>query len=223
MAKKVYLGVGHGGKDAGAVANGFKEKELNLDIAKYCKADLERNGVEVKISRVDDSEVWLENRIKECNEFAPDVALDIHNNAGGGDGAEIFHTIYGGTGETLAENILAEMQNIGQNSRGAKTKKNSSGKDYFGFIRQTACPAVLVECAFMDTNDIKIVDTTEERKKMGVAIAKGVIKTLGLNYTEEAPTSNQIYRVQAGAFKDLNNAKALQSKLQAAGFDAIIV
>jgi len=30
---KVFLGVGHGGTDSGAIGNGFKEKDLNLSIA----------------------------------------------------------------------------------------------------------------------------------------------------------------------------------------------
>lgn len=235
--KKVYIGVGHGGKDAGAVANGFKEKAVNLEIAKACMTALKRSGVSVKISRSNDSEVWLEERIAECNKYKPDVALDIHNNAGGGDGAEVFHTIYGGTGETLAENILAEMQKIGQNSRGAKTRKNASGNDYFGFIRQTNCPAALVECAFLDNKtDVKIIDTKAERKAMGEAIAKGVCKTIGVTYkaeekkattTKKTETTkadaNKLYRVQCGAFKDKDNALALQKRLKAAGFDAVIV
>ena len=29
MGKKVFIGVGHGGSDPGAVKNGFKEKDLN--------------------------------------------------------------------------------------------------------------------------------------------------------------------------------------------------
>ena len=86
---KVYLGVGHGGSDPGAVGNGFMEKDLNLAVAKACKAALVRSGVTVKISRETDSEAWLEKRIAECNKFAPDYALDIHHNAGGGDGAEV--------------------------------------------------------------------------------------------------------------------------------------
>lgn len=230
--KKVYIGVGHGGKDAGAVANGFKEKDLNLEIAKACKTALERSGVSVKISRSNDSEVWLEDRIAECNKYKPDVALDIHNNAfdGSADGAEVFHTIYGGTGETLAENILAEMQKIGQNSRGAKTKKNASGNDYFGFIRQTKCPAALVECAFIDNKtDVKIIDTKAERVAMGEAIARGVCKTIGVTYKAEAKkkpattNTDKLYRVQVGAYKDVNNAREMKRKLKAAGFDAVIV
>ena len=36
MAYKVYLGVGHGGKDPGAVGNGFEEEDLNLSVATAC-------------------------------------------------------------------------------------------------------------------------------------------------------------------------------------------
>lgn len=178
---KVFLGVGHGGSDPGAAANGFKEKDLNLSIALACKAELEKYDVSVAISRTTDETEGLETRIKECNAYAPDLALDIHNNAGGGNGAEAYYHFGGGTGKTLAENVLAEIVKIGQNSRGAKIKKNSAGKDYFGFIRNTAAPAVIVECAFVDNkSDLEIIDTAQEQKAMGIAIAKGILNTLGI-------------------------------------------
>ena len=189
MDKRVFLGVGHGGSDPGAVGNGFKEKDLNLSIAKACFDELKRHGVDVKMSRNKDENGDVTERIKKCNAFNPDLALDIHNNAGGGDGAEVYHYSGGGTSKTLANNILAEVVKIGQNSRGAKTKLNSAGQDYFGFIRQTVAPAVIVECAFLDNKtDVAIIDTTEEQKKMGVAIAKGVLKTLGIAYKQEQKT-----------------------------------
>ena len=182
--KKVFLGVGHGGKDSGAVGNGLFEKDLNLAIALYCRDELVRHGVEVKMSRTSDENDDLSEEIRECNSYAPTLAVDIHNNAGGGDGAEAFYHYGGGTGEILAENILHEIVDIGQNSRGAKTKQNAQGKDYYGFIRQTSCPAVIVECAFIDNvNDIQIVDTVDEQKDMGIAIAKGILKTLGIAYS----------------------------------------
>lgn len=226
MAKKVFLGVGHGGKDPGAVANGFEEADLNLAIALACQAELVRHGVSVLLSRTKDETEELSERIKECNAFKPDLAGDIHNNAGGGDGAEVFHHHGGGTGKTLANNILAEVVKIGQNSRGTKVKKNSSGKDYFGFIRETVCPAVIVECAFVDNKkDIQIIDTAAEQKAMGVAIAKGFLKTLGIAYKPEVvkPTSGKLYRVQVGAYAEKPNAEAMAKKLKAAGFDAVIV
>ena len=183
MAKKVYIGVGHGGNDPGATANGFKEKDLNLSISLALAEELRRHGVSVKLSRTKDQNDPLTEEIKECNGFCPDLALDIHNNAGGGAGAEVFHHYGGGKGKTLAKNILKEIVGIGQNSRGAKTLKNSSGKDFYGFIRQTACPAVIVECAFLDNKkDIEIINTPKKQEIMGIAIAKGVLKTLGIKY-----------------------------------------
>ena len=72
---------------------------------------------------------------------------------------------------------------IGQNSRGTKVKLNSAGRDYFGFIRQTSAPAVIVECAFVDNaTDIQTVNTADKQKRMGQAIARGVLKTLGIPY-----------------------------------------
>lgn len=178
---KVFLGIGHGGSDSGATGNGFKEKDLNLSIGLACRDFLIRHGVEVEISRTADVTSSIQKRISQCNAFGPDLALDIHNNAGGGDGAEVYHHYAGGRGKTLAENILAEIAGIGQNSRGTKIKKNSAGKDYFGFIRQTAAPAVIVECAFVDNAaDIQIVSTPEKQKVMGEAVARGVLRTLGI-------------------------------------------
>lgn len=183
MAKRVFIGIGHGGSDPGAVANGIKEKDANLVIALACRDELVRHGVEVKTSRTKDEADPLEQRIKECNAYNPNLALDIHNNAGGGDGAEVYHYSGGGTSKTLANNILAEAVKAGQNSRGAKVKLGSDGRDYFGFIRQTNPPAVIVECAFLDNKkDVQIIDTIAEQKAMGVAIAKGVLKTLGIKW-----------------------------------------
>lgn len=215
MEKKVFLGVGHGGSDPGAVANGFYEKDLNLSIALACREELERHGVTVLMSREKDEDESLSGKINMCNKFAPDLALDIHNNAGGGDGAEVYHHYKGGTGKTLANNILAEVVKIGQNSRGAKVKTNSSGKDYYAFIRDTVPPAVIFEGAFLDhKTDIQIIDTEEERKAMGVAVAKGILKTLGVAYKEKAPapapTVGKQYRVSL-------------KELKAAGYESVLI
>ena len=216
---KVFLGVGHGGSDPGAVANGVNEKDLNLSIAKACRDVLVKHGVEVRLSRSKDENDTLSEEIKECNAFSPNLAVDIHNNAGGGDGAEAFYHYGGGKSKTLAENILSEVVKVGQNSRGAKIRKNSNGKDYYGFIRETSCPAVIVECAFVDNaSDLKILATESDRQKVGQAIAKGILKTLGVEVQ-----GDRLYRVQVGAYLLKSNAEDMQKKIKAVGFDAFIV
>lgn len=217
--KKVFIGVGHGGSDPGAIAhNGQKEKDLNLSIAKACGAYLSSKGVSVMYSRTKDEYDTVGEEVTECNAFAPDLAVDIHNNAGGGDGAEVFHTHLGGTGKTLAVHILNEIVKVGQNARGTKTRTNASGKDYYAFIRNTKAPAVIVECAFVDTADLAIIDTEAERVVMGEAIARGILKTLGID-TEPAT----LYRVQVGAYRNKANAEAMVAKLKKMGVEAMIV
>ena len=223
--KKVFLGVGHGGSDPGAVANGFKEKDLNLSIAKACRDELERHGVQVLMSRTKDENDSLPEEIAECNRYNPDLAVDIHNNAGGGDGAEAFYYTGGGTSKTLAENVLAEIVKFGQNSRGAKPNIVNGIREYFGFIRETYAPAIIVECAFVDNRlDLQVIDTAAEQRAMGEAIAKGILKTLGIAFVEKKPeTTDKLYRVQVGAFAVKDNAEKMKLKLKAYGFDAIVV
>lgn len=221
MPKKVFIGVGHGGSDPGAVANGFKEKDLNLAIAMSCAEVLERHGVNVLMSRTKDENDTLPEEIAECNAYNPDLAIDIHNNAGGGDGVEAFYYSGGGKSKELAQNVLANIILMGQNSRGVKTKLNSYGTDYYGFIRETKVPAVIVECAFVDNKkDMEIIDTEAEQKEMGVAIAKGILLTLGIDYIE---VPKVWYKVQVGAFRNRSGAENLLAELKSKGYNGFIV
>ena len=113
---KVFIGVGHGGSDPEAVSY-LVEKDVNLVEALACRDFLEAHGVQVLMSRTSDEEDPLTDEIKECNAFNPDLAIDVHNNAGQGDGFECFYHYNGGSGKTLAQNIEAEVKAIGQNSQ----------------------------------------------------------------------------------------------------------
>ena len=181
MAKKVFLGVGHGGNDPGAVKY-IKEADANLAMALACRDYLQANGVTVQMSRTKDENDPISEEIRECNAFNPDLAVDIHNNAGGGDGFEVIHCHKGGVSKTLAQNIEAEVKKIGQNSRGLKTRLNSQGSDYYGFIRSIKAPSVICEGVFVDNAaDAAQADTPAEQKTFGIAYAKGILKSLGLS------------------------------------------
>ena len=181
--KKVFIGVGHGGSDSGAVGY-ITEKDVNLQMALACRDFLTAYGVDVRMSRTKDENDTVGKEVRECNAYNPDLAIDVHNNSGGGDGFEVFHTIYGGTGKVLAQNIEKQVKAIGQNSRGVKTRKGSRG-DYYAFIRDTVCPAVICEGVFVDNKaDASQADTLAEQQAFGVAYAKGILDTLGLAYDE---------------------------------------
>ena len=181
MSKKVYVGIGHGGSDPGAVANGFKEKDLTLSIGKYCNERLKQYGIETKISRTTDCDSSINSKVTASNAFKADVCMDIHINAGGGDGSEVYYSHVSAPGKKLAQSIVDATLAIRQNTRGIKTRVDDDGTDYFGMIRMTDAPAVLVECAFIDNaTDIQIINTEAKRKVFGYAIADGVAKYLGV-------------------------------------------
>ena len=219
--KKVFCGVGHGGKDPGAVANGMEEADINLNIALACRDELELNGVEVKMSRISDEDDPLPEEIAECNAYNPDLAIDIHTNAGGGDGFEVYHTIYGGVGKTLAENIESEVIKAGQNSRGVKTRKSeTTGKDYYGFIRQTSCPAVICEIGFIDNKaDLQDFDEQAEQIKFGKAYAHGILKTLGVEIIEDTIQTPVQDETKHWAYANYESLKAQGVELSEMRFD----
>lgn len=184
MAKKrVFIGVGHGGSDPGAVKY-VKEADANLNIALEMKRLLEANGnFIVGISRTRDENDDLVEEIQEANAFGPDLAFEVHNNAGGGDGWECFIQTngYAAKSKAAAQAVEKRVKAIGQNSRGLKTRKNSSGYDYFGWLRQVKAPAILTEGFFVDSKDAYDFDTVAEQKKLAAAYALGVMDYFGIS------------------------------------------
>lgn len=176
----IFAGVGHGGSDPGAVGY-LREEYINLRQALHAKDYWVAQGFTVVMSRNKDENDPLTEEIREANASGALCAIDHHNNAGKGDGFEAIHSILSNStgGKLLAKYIEAEVMAIGQNSRGCKTRKNSSGTDYYGFVRQTTMPAVILEGCFVDNaTDVKLFDTDAELKAYGHAVAKGTIKWL---------------------------------------------
>lgn len=209
MAKRVYVGIGHGGYDSGAVGNGFKEKDLTLSIGKYCNERLKQYGIETKISRTTDCDSSIESKVAASNAFKANVCMDIHINAGGGDGSEVYYSHVSPNGKKLAQSIVDATLAIRQNTRGIKVRLDKDGTDYYGMIRETDAPAVLVECAFIDNaTDIQIINTEAKRKAFGYAIADGVAKYLGVKMpstskptTPSKPTTATV-KIEAPNLKD---------------------
>ena len=219
---KVFLSAGHGGSDPGAVGNGLKEKDINLQIMLACQAELLRHGVTVVCSRATDANDPVQDEVREANASGADIAVSFHTNAGGGDGSESFYYKTSTKGKKLAELCEKHVKVIGQNSRGVKTNN-------LMFTRATNMTAVLCECAFVDNKkDIAIIDTVAEQKAFGVAYAKAILEYFGIAYkgatvsTTPAAASGKLYRVQVGAYKDKANAEKLAAELKAKGYPAII-
>ena len=214
---KVFLSAGHGGSDPGAVANGLREKDINLQVLLSCKEELERHGVTAVCSRTTDANDPVSDEVKEANAAGADLAVSFHCNAGGGDGFEAFYYSGSSNGKKLAQCLEKRVKALGQNSRGLKTG------DHLYFVRKTTMTAVLAESFFVDNlADMQIGDTLAEQKAFGVAYAKGILDYLGISYRTPIDPG-KIYRVQVGAYRERKNAEAMRDNLKAAGYDAFIV
>lgn len=232
MTKRVFIGVGHGGKDPGALKY-IKEADANLQMALGLKAELERHGIIVGVSRLKDEDDPLIEEIREANSFAPDVAVECHNNAGGGDGFEVYHQTNGYATKSikLAQCIEARVVASGQKSRGVKTRLNGSGTDYFGWCRQVKAPAVLCEGFFVDNaTDSRDYNTAAKQQAFGRVYAWGVLDYLGIAIKPqvdkpagkpvEQPQADKklMYTVQVGAFASAKSAADLYTKLSDMGY-----
>lgn len=224
MAKKVFLSAGHGGSDPGACAYGLKEKDINLQTMLACQAELVRHGVTVICSRTTDEYDPVQQEVAEAIACNCDLAASFHANAGRGDGFEAFCNTANPDGVKICKLAEKYVKGLGQNSRGVK-----DGTHLY-FIRKTPMTSVLFESFFVDNDtDNNIGDTVAEQKAFGVAYAKAILEYLGIAYKvaetnagSKPTTTDKLYRVQVGAYKDKKNAEALVKTLKAKGFDAII-
>ena len=182
MNTVICLDAGHGGKDPGACGFGLQEKVLTLIMLLECKKILQDNNIQVVTTRESDIYMSLDQRCKIANNSNAILAVSFHVNAGGGDGAEAIHSVNYGQGTEAAKTIVQAInQYTGQNlrTRATYSKKGNNGKDYFAWIRNTRMSAVIIEGAFIDNeHDVEIIDTIEEQKQFGRAIAYGILKHL---------------------------------------------
>ena len=189
MAKPtIYVAAGHGGSDPGACAGGYIEKALTLKTALACRDYLKAYDCDVIMARTADQDCTVANKMEEIEQKRPSLVLEIHYNAGGGEGCEVYYWYQHTPSKALAQAVLSEMVRLGQKSRGIKESK--AGTSYnFGMCRQaswTNIPSILGEYAFVDNaKDQAKINTDAKLKAIGEAYAKAAIAYLGLKKKTE--------------------------------------
>ena len=200
----VAIDAGHGGRDPGASYNGLRESDVNLSIAKYCEEELKTyKGVEVVMTRTDDTYVGLVERVEIAAEHNADVFVSIHNNAfpsASAHGAEVIvpnnasyyykeaHVV----GAALGKKILTNIVKLGLTYRRVYDKDATNGdvypggdtSDYFTVInesRRLGIPGIIVEHAFLSNDsDANFLKDENNLKALGVADANGIVAQYGL-------------------------------------------
>jgi N-acetylmuramoyl-L-alanine amidase len=109
---RVVLDPGHGGKDPGAQGPAGTEKESVLDIALRVASKLRKNlGVEVHLTRSDDTYVSLGERKDLANRLEADLFVSIHANASKNSELAGIETYYLKNSNDRATLRLARLEN----------------------------------------------------------------------------------------------------------------
>ncbi len=249
MATKIVVDAGHGGSNPGAVYQGRRESDDALRLAMAVGKILEANGLDVSYTRTSDVTQSVGQKAAIANEEGADLFVSIHRNAGQYPGQYngVQTLIFDDSGikKEIAERIDANLAALGFRDIGISLRPN------LVVLNSTQMPALLVEAGFIDSDkDNQLFDS--KFQAVAQAIADGIMETLegqavsSSAVEEEEPEERhrfpmrpvppmppekpvppmepeELYRVQAGAFRERQNADNLLQLLENDGFPAFIV
>ena len=150
----VLIDSGHGGSDPGKIGiHQEKEKDINLQIAKRLKKQLEKNGVKVYMTRENDVDLSegdggnskvqdLKRRCEMVRKIQPDCVLSIHQNSYPEEaihGAQVFYYEDSSEGKKLAEALQTVFNDTISREKNRRIKENTS---YYLLIH-VKCPIVI--------------------------------------------------------------------------------
>ncbi|PMB48170.1 N-acetylmuramoyl-L-alanine amidase, partial [Fischerella thermalis CCMEE 5201] len=172
----VLIDPGHGGRDPGAVGiGGAREKDIILPISKKIAEVLQKNGVQVVLTRSSDYFVTLPARVQMAERVNADVFVSIHANSAGAGRPDVsgLETYYYDTGLSLARIVHRSiLQSVNVRDRGVR-------KARFYVLRKSSMPSILVETGYMTgREDMAKLKSASYRNQMAEAIARGILQYL---------------------------------------------
>lgn len=190
LGKIIYLDAGHGGRDPGAIYKDTKESEINLEITKEIKKELEKNGAKVNLTRNGDYDLSkpitsnhkksdLSERARLINESNCDIYISIHLNSDTSPtwhGTQIFYTNKNKENQKLAQITQQNFQKNMKSEREIKQLKNM-----YLFDRITK-PGILIEAGFIsNANDRYLLKQKEHQEKIAKTITNSLIEYFKTN------------------------------------------
>ena len=178
---QVVIDPGHGGNDVGAEFEGRYEKDDNLALALLVKEKLDDMGIDVILTRDDDSYISLEKRCRIANRKKALLFVSLHrNSADGAQGVEIWVSDSKPTADAmLANDILDGLESAGiSENRGVKYGYAQGNGNYY-VNSHTLMPSCLVELGFINSEaDNRLFDSNLEIYAQAIAEAlnKSIMK-----------------------------------------------
>ena len=198
--KVIFLDPGHGGRDSGAFYYNIAEKDLNMQIYKKLRKELEGLGYTVLTSRESDVYVdFVTERSKMVNKTNADMFISIHFNATSNSASNVsgIQTYSYEQNPDYPTKINSQWHNhpdrISESNRlaaaihssllaetGAKNAGLLHGS--FAVLRETNKPAVLLELGYMSNFDEnqRIRNDAYQNK-----LVKGIVKGIQQYYASK--------------------------------------
>lgn len=194
--RTVILDAGHGGHDSGATGPLGSEKDAALDVVLRAKKLLEENGYNVRLTRMTDVFIPLENRPAMANKYPNAIFVSVHfnkSNVGGASGIETYALAPRGVPSMDEEHLsysdfrpypghARDSENIALATamhssllRHLRLYDRGIKRARFLVIRDIVIPGVLLEGGFMNHPfDSRQISSVAYRDAFANAILEGV-------------------------------------------------
>ena len=194
---KIVIDPGHGGDDPGAITptGDLYEKDINLELAKLVGKILRNKGLAVRYTRENDRTVSLSERSATARREKADLFLSIHANKAANTNACGMETFvltpsgYHGTSQNSPPRgwQIGNKNDYNNNLLGYSIQRELIKLDHttdrglkhqsFFVLRETHCPAALIETGFLSNKDeVLRMKSSKWKRECANKIADGTIE-----------------------------------------------
>lgn len=211
---KICVVAGHTSKGTGTGAVGYiNESTENRVVGKRVVEYLKQAGHTAVYGEINESSTYLADQVAIANKDDYDVVVQIHFNAGGGEGTETLYI--SNSGKAYAEKVTNSLGKM-YKQRGAKYRND------LYWLKNTKAPAILVETCFVDSK----TDTDKYNANKDYTarlIAEGIIGQEIKETTNTTTSSNTVYRVVVGSYSVKENADKALADAKAKGYTSAFI
>ena len=178
----VVVDSGHGGEDPGKIGvNGALEKDINLAIGKMLKEALEKENIQVVLTRDKDEMLAgsksedMKERVKIMNDAKPVLVVSVHQNSYVTEresGAQVFYYSNSEKGKVLALDLQENLKKLDTGN-----KREAKANDTYYILRHTEVPTVIVECGFLSNwEEAEKLTTEVYQQEVALAVCDGILQ-----------------------------------------------
>ena len=200
----VVIDAGHGGADNGAIsADGLREKDITLSIAKKIAALNSNDHIKILLSRDNDKTIPVKDRVVFAKNNHSDLFISIHVNATDSkslsrNGFSVFiDKSNSDKNKLLASSLLEELKKSYITDEAIALRENG-----VWVLDNNVCPVALIECGYLSyPPDEAFITQNANQEKIAQNILDG-INNYALNLDNTTPVNSEINTTDVKTIQD---------------------